>query len=234
MPRRVTVTTFAPGFYWGATTMLRGLLWLVCRWQVNGRSNVPAKGACIFVCNHLNNADPPILAGAIARRRVRFMAKVELFRGPLGFMATLYGAFRVRRLDADVGALLTAERLLRDGWALGMFPEGTRSRNGRLGRPHPGTALIALRSGAPVIPCAITGTERLGNPLSVLKRPRFTVTIGEPIPVERVRRPTEEQVSQLTDRLFTAIAALLPAQYLPAYTDNNDNESSTRGDPAGK
>jgi 1-acyl-sn-glycerol-3-phosphate acyltransferase len=232
MARRVTVTTFAPTFYWGATTMLRGVLWIVCRWQVRGREHIPAKGACIVVCNHLNNADPPILAAGIARRRVRFMAKVELFGGPLGFMARLYGAFPVRRTDADVGALLTAERLLRDGWVLGMFPEGTRSRSGRIGRPHPGTALIALRSGVPVIPCAITGTERLGNPLCVLARPRFTVTIGAPIAVDRVRKPTEEQVSDLTEQLFGAITAMLPSAYLATYTGTDDNESSTGGDPA--
>jgi 1-acyl-sn-glycerol-3-phosphate acyltransferase len=99
-----------------------------------------------------------------------------------------------------------------------MFPEGTRSRTGYLGKPHPGTALIALRTGAPVLPCAVTGTEKLRNPLVLLRRPRFTVTIGEPIRVEAVKRPTEEQVSALTARIYEAIRALLPPQYAGPYT----------------
>jgi len=231
MRARLKTETFVPYVYWGATYGLRGALWVLTRWRVRGREHVPESGGCIFVCNHLNNADPPILAAGIARRRVRYMAKVELFRGVFGVAPKLYGAFPVRRFDADVGALLTAERLLRDGWALGMFPEGTRSRTGQVGRPHPGTALIALRAGVPVIPCAITGTEQLANPLRVLARPRFSVTIGAPIAVARVRKPTEAEVSQLTERLFTAITAMLPARYLAAYTETDAEQRTTGTDP---
>jgi 1-acyl-sn-glycerol-3-phosphate acyltransferase len=185
---------------------------------VIGRENVPASGAVIVVSNHLNNADPPILGAAIAKRRVRFMAKIELFKMPFGAIIKLWDAFPVRRFDADLGALLTAERILKKGGVIGMFPEGTRSRTGFIGEPHPGTAVIALRSGATVLPCAITGTEGLRNPLILLRRPRFTIRIGEPIRLEPVKRPTEEQVSELTTRIFDAIKAQLPPQYLPPYT----------------
>lgn len=210
--------TFVPPFYWGCTYLLRFLLTAIVRWKVIGRENVPASGAVIVVSNHLNNADPPILGAAIAKRRVRFMAKIELFKMPFGAIIKLWDAFPVRRFDADLGALLTAERILKKGGVIGMFPEGTRSRTGYIGEPHPGTAVIALRSGATVLPCAITGTEGLRNPLILLRRPRFTIRIGEPIRLEPVKRPTEEQVSELTTRIFDAIKSQLPAPYLPPYT----------------
>jgi 1-acyl-sn-glycerol-3-phosphate acyltransferase len=217
--------TFVPPFYWGCTHLLRFLLTVIVRWKVIGRENVPAKGAVIVVSNHLNNADPPILGAAIAKRRVRFMAKIELFKMPFGAIIKLWDAFPVRRYDADLGALLTAERILKKGGVIGMFPEGTRSRTGYIGEPHPGTAVIALRSGATVLPCAITGTEALRNPLILLRRPRFTIRIGEPIRLEPVKRPTEEQVSELTTRIFDAIKAQLPPQYLPPYTGTEGGTS---------
>ncbi len=229
MRSKLKWATFVPGFYWCCTTALRVVLWVVGRWTVTGRDNIPADGALIIVSNHLNNADPPILSAGIARRRVRYMAKIELFKYPFGAIVRLYGAFPVRRFESDVGALLTAERILKNGGVIGMFPEGTRSRTGYVGKPHPGTAMIALRSGATVLPCAIVGTEQLRNPLNVLKKPRIAVHIGEPIRLDAVRRPTEQQVSELTDRLFGAITGLLPPQYLPSYTESEGESKDTNG-----
>jgi len=224
--KRISWHTFSPPFYWGCTALLRGLLTVVVRWKVIGRENVPKTGAVMVVSNHLNNADPPILGAAIARRRIRFMAKIELFKMPFGAIIKLWDAFPVRRFDADLGAMLTAERILKKGGVLGMFPEGTRSRTGYMGPVHPGTAVIALRSGATVLPCAMTGTEKLRNPLVLLKRPRFTVRIGEPIHLEPIKRPTEEQVSELTARIVAAIQAQLPAEYIAPYTGNEGGDSS--------
>lgn len=221
--------TFAPGFYWTCTYLLRGILRVVVRWDVKGRENVPKSGALIVVSNHLNNADPPILGAGIASRRIRFMAKVELFKMPFGAIIKLWDAFPVRRFDADLGAMLNAERILKRGGALGMFPEGHRSRTGYMGPVHPGTAMIALRSGATVLPCAMTGTERLKNPLVLLRRPRFSVSIGEPIQLEAVRRPTEQQVSELTQRIVDAIQAQLPRQYVAAYTGTEGEGEGSNG-----
>lgn len=220
--------TFAPPFYWGCTYLLRGLLRVVVRWDVTGRENVPMSGAVIVVSNHLNNADPPILGAGIARRRIRFMAKVELFKMPFGAIIKLWDAFPVRRFDADLAAMLNAERILKRGGVLGMFPEGHRSRTGYMGPVHPGTAMIALRSGATVLPCAMTGTEKLRNPLVLLRRPRFSVSIGEPIRLEPVRRPTEEQVSDLTRRIVEAIQVQLPPAYVAPYT-GNEGEGESNG-----
>lgn len=222
--------TFVPAFYWGSTYLLRALLSVVVRWKVTGRERVPREGALLVVSNHRNNADPPIIGAGVATRRIRWMAKIELFSYPFGVVPRLWGAFPVRRYDADLAAMLNAERILKRGGVLGMFPEGTRSKTGYLGDPHPGTALIALRSGATVLPCAVIGTENLGNPLNLLKRPRFAVRIGEPIAVTAVRRPTAEQVDELTARIFEAIKAMLPATYLAPYTGS---EGTTTGEHDG-
>ena len=221
--------TFAPPFYWGCTYLLRFLLTLIVRWKVTGRERVPGEGALIVVSNHLNNADPPILGAGIAKRRIRFMAKVELFKMPFGAIPKLWDAFPVRRFDADLGAMLTAERILKKGGVLGMFPEGHRSRTGYMGPVHPGTAMIALRAGATVLPCAITGTEILKNPLKLVKRPRFTISIGEPIVLEGVRRPTEAQVSELTARIVSAIQEQLPPKYVGPATRSEGDTLETHG-----
>jgi len=204
------LASFAPSFYWSSVTLLRFVLLVVARWKVHGRGNVPRHGALMVVSNHRNNTDPAITGAALLKRRVRYMAKIELFSGPFGWLPVLWGAFPVRRFDADIGAMLNAERILRHGHSLGMFPEGTRSKTGQLGDPHPGTALIALRTGATVLPCAITGTERLKSVGVFFTKPRITVNIGTPIPLTAVRRPTEQQVSELTNRIFSEIRALLP------------------------
>jgi 1-acyl-sn-glycerol-3-phosphate acyltransferase len=227
--RRRLLTAAAEGFYWTTVTLLRFLLWLIGRWNVTGRENIPREGALIVVANHISNTDPPILAAGIARRHVHYMAKIELFQGMMGWLPRSWAAFPVRRFEADVGAMLHAERLLRQGRVLGMFPEGTRSRTGRLGEPHPGTALIALRTGATVLPCALTGTEQLRSPKFLVTRPRITVTIGKPILVERVKRPSEAQVSSLTNEIFSAIRSLLPAAQPGSYTRNEGSSSDSNG-----
>jgi 1-acyl-sn-glycerol-3-phosphate acyltransferase len=211
--------TFALPFYWACTYLLRFLLTVLVRWKVTGRQNVPEIGSFIVVSNHRSNVDPPVLGAAIAKRRIRFMAKVELFKMPMGIIVKLWDAFPVRRFDADLGAMLTAERILKHGGAIGMFPEGTRSRTGLLGTFHAGTAVIALHTGATVLPCAMVGSEDLTSPLKILKRCRVSVAIGEPIVLEAVRRPTEAQVSELTARIQSAIVELLPESHRRFYTE---------------
>lgn len=234
MRRKLSYATFVPAFYWWATHSLRGLLVLFARWKVSGRERVPLTGPLIVVANHLNNVDPPLLAVGVDGRRIVLMGKIEIFKYPFGIVPRLFGAFPVRRFDADVGAMLNAERILRRGDVLGMFPEGTRSRTGHLGELHPGTALIALRTGSTVLPCAITGTEQLRNPLALLQKPRITFTVGEPIAIEAVRRPTEEQVIELTARITSAIESLLPPKYRATYTETAAmGTGDDGGDPPG-
>jgi 1-acyl-sn-glycerol-3-phosphate acyltransferase len=153
------------------------------RYEVVGREHVPASGGLIVVSNHLNSADPPMIQRALPRYVV-FMAKKEMIDAPIiGMLFKAWGAFPVRRGEPDLGAVRAACRVVDSGEMLMMFPEGTRSRSGRLGAGHPGTAPIARRTNAPILPAAITGTEGVKWP-GVFFRPRsirhIRVSIGEP------------------------------------------------------
>lgn len=206
-----------PAFYWLCTSVVRILFILFSRRQIVGRGNLPPRGPVIIVSNHLNNVDPGFLAVTLPRRIV-FMAKQEIFGWPvLGPMFRWAGVFPVRRFEADLVALRRAIRVLREGEVLGMFPEGTRSRNGGMGPGYPGTAIIALRSGAPVVPVAITGTEQIKGPLSLLRRPPLQMVIGKPFFLNGGTRIRTAEVEKGTEIIMRHIAELLPLQYRGIY-----------------
>jgi 1-acyl-sn-glycerol-3-phosphate acyltransferase len=147
-------------------------------------------------------------------RPICFMAKIELFRPRLfGAVIRFWGAFPVDRGAADRQAVKQALDLLRAGWMVGMFPEGTRSRSQTLAPGHPGLGLLIARSGVPVLPVAITGSER---PLRLWPRPVITVRIGRPIDL-RAADGQRLDHQQLVNRVMTEIAALLPPAYRGHY-----------------
>jgi 1-acyl-sn-glycerol-3-phosphate acyltransferase len=213
-------------FYRVCTWLMRAVVWTFGRYEVVGAARMPRHGPLIVVANHLNNADPPLL-GASLPRRIRFMAKQELFDSPVGWVVRGFGAFPVRRFEADLRALRQAERILKEGGVLGMFPEGHRSRAGGMGPAQPGTALIALRSGAPLLPVAITGTEAITTPLVLLRKPRIRVVVGEPFTLPATRRITAEQVQAGADAIMRRIAALLPQRYRGVYA--GEGQAKTAG-----
>lgn len=196
------------------------LTFVYCRrYEVVGREHVPASGGVIVVSNHLNAADPPMIQRALPRY-VIFMAKKEMVDAPIiGALFKAWGAFPVRRGEPDLGAVRAACRVLGGGEMLMMFAEGTRSRSGRLGAGHPGTALIARRSGATILPVAITGTEGIKWP-GVFLRPRsirhIRVTIGEPFRLDGAGPARSEQLRNDTDIIMSRIASLLPESHRPA------------------
>jgi 1-acyl-sn-glycerol-3-phosphate acyltransferase len=199
------------------TDSMRIALCTFANWRVVGGKRTPRHGPLIVASNHLNGIDPPLVAASLPRR-LHFMAKQELFEMRSGVFIALYGAFPVRRFEADLKALRTARRILDCGEVVAMFPEGHRS-GGAMIAAHPGTALLALRSGAPVLPVGITGSERIRLPASLLERPRITVTIGEPFVIQRPRRIDSQAVEQANLRIMRSIAKLLPARYRGVYTD---------------
>lgn len=146
------------------------------RIRVEGIHHLPAEGPALICANHLSLWDPPLI-GSIVSRPLRFMAKEELFRYPvLGWLLPRIGAFPVRRGTADRGAIRLALEVLRSGGLVALFPEGARRQRGSLAPAYSGAALLAIRSGAPVIPVGIEGRFRLFH--------RIHVRIGEPIQPE--------------------------------------------------
>ncbi|HXH22620.1 MAG TPA: lysophospholipid acyltransferase family protein [Dehalococcoidia bacterium] len=222
-------------FYWLVTYFVRWFLMpLYATIEVRGVENVPRTGPLLIASNHLNDADPGVLATRIPRRLV-FMAKAELFRIPVLAQALrLYGAFPVRRREADLSALRRSHETLRRGLALVLFPEGTRAGEAaRLGPAWPGAGLIALRNNALILPCAITGSQDMGMPgmfLRVLRRRRVTLTIGEPFRLDPVPRINTEASAAGADLIMRRIAALLPPEYRGYYGEEaGAGEHAARG-----
>lgn len=198
------------------------------RATIEGREHVPSSGPLILAANHLSLADPIILGG-IFPRPVRFMAKQELLRNPLvSVLVPWYGAFTVRRGEADRVAYRRALRVLEDGEVLGLFPEGTRSRTGGLQAARSGVGLLALRTGAPIIPVGIVGTEHLGPKRLLRSRPTVIVRIGRPLIVDRHERSTRSEAARLTHEMMQAIAELLPPERRGVY-----GESGLAASPSG-
>jgi 1-acyl-sn-glycerol-3-phosphate acyltransferase len=213
-----------PWFYYIARGLLIGLFKLLTRWQVQGRENVPREGPVLVVANHLNLADPPLL-GVSLKRRVIFMAKEELFHSSVGaYFVSGLGSFPVHRGRLDREALRSSQQVLDDGLALAMFPEATRSRHARLQPAFPGSALIACRSGVPILPVAITGTERLREPGWFFRRPRLKVNIGQPFSLPPVEsRLDREKLAEYTELIMKRIAELLPPKYRGVYAKSSED-----------
>ena len=179
-----------------------------------GRENIPRAGGVILAPNHISYVDPPIV-GCYLRRQVHYMAKEELFRSKLmGAWMRWVGAFPVRRGTADRKALKHAIDLLNQGRVVCIFPEGTRSPDGKLQDPELGIGLIALKSQAPIVPVAVIGTDKVLPPNSKrLYRHRVKIVYGKPLtfpqPVQsKESRQLLEEVGRAT---MSAISELILA-----------------------
>ena len=207
-----------PWFYYIARGLLIGLFKLLTRWQVKGKENVPKGGPVLVVANHVHAADPPLL-GVSLPRKVVFMAKEELFRSSVSaYFVSGLGSFPVHRGRLDRQALRSSQQVLADNLALAMFPEASRSRSAKLKKAMPGSALIACRSGVPILPVGIIGTEQIKGLGWILRRPRVTINIGKPFSLPPVEgKLTRERLVEYTDLIMRRIAELLPPQYHGVY-----------------
>ncbi|MEX0626046.1 MAG: lysophospholipid acyltransferase family protein [Chloroflexota bacterium] len=204
-------------FYFPGAVMTAWLKWLLGGGHVEGIENVPRSGPFIMVSNHTSNLDPPFIGGAIGRhigRPIHFMAKVEIDDWPLiGWLARGSGVFFVRRGAGDRGAQRIALEHLAAGRPIGIFPEGTRSRTGVLREPKVGVALLAMRSGAPILPVGISGSGKIFPGRSRWPhRTRVDICIGKPfqLPHQPTGRLDREAMTEATERIMREIAALVP------------------------
>ena len=188
------------------------------KFHLRGTANVPGTHGLLIVSNHVGAIDPVIIGGWTPRP-VWFMAKAELFKGGFGWLMRAYHAFPVIRHSADRTALRRAFELLKQGSAVVLFPEGHRSEDARLLRAEPGAGFIARRSGAPLLPIAIVGSQHvLGRHQRIPRRAEVAMTFGEPFQLpERNRDGSQMDHQQSADYLMTKIAQLLPLENQGAY-----------------
>jgi len=175
--------------------------------RVHGHASIPRRGGLIIASNHISDLDPPVLGSSIPRE-VFFMAKTELFRTRMGaFYLPRIGAFPVNRDSVDTTALRISLDLLRNGNILVVFPEGTRSTDGKMLPVKAGVGLLAVRSAVPVLPAFIWGTD---HPFRALfGRNRFSVSFGRTITADRIARlHAKDGFSKVAESIRTSIEQL--------------------------
>ncbi|WP_121662613.1 lysophospholipid acyltransferase family protein [Metabacillus litoralis] len=179
-----------------ARSVVAGFLKPTFRIKVEGLEHFPKEGGVLLCTNHISNIDPPVV-GVTAPRKVLFMAKAELFQVPvLKQLLNNFGTFPVKRGGGDREALRAGLKVLKEGNVLGLFPEGTRSKDGKLGKGMSGAGFFALRSTAAVVPCAIIGPYKAFSTLRVV--------YGKPINMEEYREKkisTEEMTSIIMEEI---------------------------------
>ncbi|RSK51993.1 lysophospholipid acyltransferase family protein [Bacillus canaveralius] len=183
-----------------AKSLIYVLLKPVYRFEVIGREHFPKEGGVLLCANHIDNLDPPVV-GINAPRPVHFMAKAEVFSVPLlGKILPRVNAFPVKRGMSDREALRKGLAILNDGHVLGLFPEGTRSKTGELGKGLAGAGFFALRSESAIVPCAIIG------PYKPFKR--LKVVYGRPVDFTEIRR-NKASADEATELIMAAIHKLI-------------------------
>ena len=185
--------------------------------RIEGVEHLPRSGPFILVTNHCSNLDPLMMGWASGHqigRIVHFMAKIEMRGWPIiGWLATQAGVYFVRRGERDRAAQAFSLSSLADGRPIAIFPEGTRSRTGRLREGKAGAALIAMRSGAPLVPAGISGTHRIFEGGRRFPRAsRVHIRYGSPfsLPHQPTGRLDRDELTAGTERIMSAIEALLP------------------------
>ena len=190
--------------------VLRPTLRLRFRPRISGTEHIPESGAVLLASNHLSGLDT-ILIPSFSSRKVQFLAKASLFRGRIGgWFFRQIGAVPVHREagSAASAALETGQQLLREGHVFAVFPEGSRSRDGRLYRGRSGAAFMALETGAAVVPVGVIGSNRSLRDADG-RKPRLELRFGAPIQLEDLAGlPAGRARREATERIMSAIAML--------------------------
>jgi 1-acyl-sn-glycerol-3-phosphate acyltransferase len=204
------------------------LEWLLLKVEVSGTENVPREGAFLAVINHLSIADPTMVYVHIPRQMVMFVADKWKNTPGISHLANTVGAIWVARGEADLSAIKQAVAALKSGQPLGIAPEGTRSPTHRLQRAKTGAAYLADRANVPILPMALSGTERLGENLRRLRRTPVRLVVGKPFRLPPHGRAKADVLEAYTDLIMCHMAALLPPEYRGVYADHPQLKALTQ------
>jgi 1-acyl-sn-glycerol-3-phosphate acyltransferase len=184
-------------------------------------ARVPAHGPLIVISNHINFLDVPVIYTRLEPRAVTCFAKIEIWDSAfLGWLFNVWGAIPINRGEADMSAIRRGLAALEDGQILAIAPEGTRSNHGRLQRGHPGVVMMALLSGAPILPLVHYGGEQYRQNLPHLHRTDCHVIVGQLFELDKRGEKVTRTVRQkMTDEIMYQMAALLPPAYRGEYSD---------------
>ncbi len=207
--------------YWLTVFLIKIWIRLTCRVDVSELQKVPMNGPLIAITNHTGQIEVPIMFAYLQPRKITAWAKAEAFDNL--FLKVIFGIWNVipvRRGEADIKSLKVAVKMIKDGYIFGIAPEGTRNKTGKLLRAMPGTVLLALHSGAPILPIVHWGGENYLKNLKSFKRTDFHIRVGEPfkLNVEGVKM-TGEIRQQIADEMMYEIAKMLPEEYRGEYRD---------------
>lgn len=192
---------------------------ILCRIDAPDLHKIPMDGPLIVISNHTGQIEVAVFFGHLQPRPLTGWAKIEAWNNRfLHWLFNLWGLIPVKRGEGDTSALRQAMSALEEGYIFGIAPEGTRNITGRLKRAHPGAVMLALHSGAPLLPVAHWGGESFLKNLARFKRTEFHIRVGEPfcLNVEGLRM-TREIRQQIADEMMLRLAALLPTQYRGEY-----------------
>lgn len=207
--------------HWFLSFIVRVYTRITCRMDTADLQKIPMRGPMIVIANHTGQIEVPLLFAHLQPRKVTGWAKAETWNNKfLNWVFNIWEIIPVRRGEADMHALKEALRALEKGFIFCIAPEGTRNYTGILKRALPGAVIIALHSGAPIIPIAHWGGEVYLKNLKHLKRTDFHIRVGEPfkINVEGIK-VTGEIRQQIVDEMMYRLAKLLPEEYRGEYSD---------------
>jgi 1-acyl-sn-glycerol-3-phosphate acyltransferase len=205
--------------FWLINFIIRIWTRITCRIDGQELKKVPMRGPLIAIANHTGQIEVPLIFAHLQPRPITGWAKVEAWDNHfLNWVFGVWGLIPVRRGEADMKALKDALKALEEGKILGIAPEGTRNKTGKLIRAMPGTAMVALKSGAPIIPVAHWGGEVYLKNLKRLKRTDFHIRVGKPFTINTEGiKVTSEIRQQIADEMMYELAKLLPEEYRGEY-----------------
>ena len=201
--------------------IIKRLTRMVCRVDDEQVVRIPTQGPLIIVSNHINFLEPLVVYTHLLPRPMAFFAKVESWDNKLiGYLFDMWGGIPLKRGSADIGAIRLGLEVLETDTILAVAPEGTRSGDGILREGHPGVVIMALRSGAPLLPMVCYRHEGFWDNISHLRRTDFRIAVGQPFTLQaNGARVTREVRQQMINEVMYQMAALLPPSYRGAYAN---------------